>query len=343
MSRLLVLDLKDRRPVWAMPPWVPNAVRDALGPNWTLREIEAVSDGSGDGGGRIHPEVLDAVRDAEVYMGYGIPEGILDAGVGLRWVHSGSAGVYGSLTPTMRARDVLFTNSAGIHAEPIADTVLGMLLYFARGFDAAVRAQSVGAWDKAPFYDGDHPPRELAGAVVGIVGFGGIGRAVHRRVSALGCRTLALRRRPLAESIEAGEVLWGPAGLERLLAESDYLVLAAPGTSESEGLIGADQIARMRPSAVVVNVARGHLVDEGALAEALREGRLRGAGLDVFRKEPLAPESPLWTLPTVLITPHVSAVTDRFWLRETELIVENIGRYRRGEGLRNIVDKEAGY
>ncbi len=343
MSRRLVLDLKDRRPVWAMPQWVPDEVRRALDDDWSLQVIDAVSDGSGDGSGQVHPEVSAAVGDAEVYMGYGIPSELLRAGPSLRWVHSGAAGVFGSLTAEMRARDVLFTNSAGIHAEPIADTVLGMLLYFARGFDHAVRAQSRGAWDKAPFYDGDQTPRELAGAVVGIVGFGGIGRAVHRRVAALGCRTLALRRRPVAEPIEAGELLWGPGGFDRLLSESDYLVLAAPGTAATDELLGADELARMKPSAVVVNVARGHLIDEAALATALRTGRLRGAALDVFRKEPLAPDSPLWRLTGVLITPHVSAVTDRFWRRETDLIVENIRRYRVGEPLLNLVDKDAGY
>ena len=341
--RTLVLDLKDKRPVWAMPDHVPGQVREALGGGWSVREIEIPSDGSGDGAGQVHPELLRAVADAEIYMGYGIPGELLDAGPGLRWVHSGAAGVYGSLTPQMLAGDVLFTNSAGIHAEPIGDTVLAMLLHFARGLDYAVRRQARGDWDKEPFYRKGAPIRELSGAVVGIVGFGGIGRAVHRRVASLGCRTLALRRRALPESIERGEVLWGEAGFERLVAESDYLVLTAPGTPETNDLIDAGALSSMKTSAVLINVARGHLVDEVALASALGEGRIRGAGCDVFRAEPLDASSPLWALPNMLITPHVSAVTDRFWEREVDLIVDNVRRYLAGEPLRNLVDKSAGY
>ena len=341
--RTLVLDLKDRRPVWAMPAWVPARTREALGGGWEVREIEADSDGSGDGAGAVHPEVLAAVADAEVYLGYGIPAGILEAGGGLRWVHSAAAGVFGSLTDEMRSRDVIFTNSAGVHAEPIADNVLGMMLHFARGFDFAVRAQHGRQWNKEPFYRADAPIRELSGSVVGIVGFGGIGRAVHARVAALGCQTLALRRRPIPEAIERGEVTWGKESLERLLSESDYVVLTAPGTRETDGLIDRAALSRMKASAVLLNVARGHLVDVSALVEALGRGRLRGAGLDVFRSEPLEPESPLWSHPGVLITPHVSAVTDRFWERETDLIVDNIERYLRGDSLRNVVDKEGGY
>ncbi len=135
----------------------------------------------------------------------------------------------------------------------------------------------------------------------------------------------------------------GEEGLQKLLAESDYVGLTLPATAETRGLLGAGELARMKPGAVLVNVARGSIVDEPALIEALRTGRLRGAALDVFAEEPLPPDSPLWELPNVLVLPHVSAVTPRFWRREADLLLDNLDRYLAGRPLRNAVDKELGY
>jgi phosphoglycerate dehydrogenase-like enzyme len=137
--------------------------------------------------------------------------------------------------------------------------------------------------------------------------------------------------------------LHGPEGFGRLLAESDFLVLTAPETPETRGAFDAATLARMKPGAALINISRGRLADEEALLHALREGRLRGAGLDVFAREPLPEDHPFWGLPNVLITPHVSAVTRHFWRRQTALILENFRRYLAGERLLNLVDKEAGF
>lgn len=340
--RRLVIDLQDQRPFWRIPAWAVEAVRSALPDAWELVVVDAPADGSGDGGPGATPQALEAVGRAEVYLGFGIPGAILRAGPRLRWVHSGTAGVRASITPELVERGILFTNSAGVHAPPMAESVLGMILHFARGFDLTVRAQARGRWERDAFDAADSPVREVNGSTVGIVGFGGIGREVARRARALGARVLALKRRP-AESPPGVELLHGPEGLERLLAESDYLVLAAPETAATRGLLDAAAIARMKPGAVLVNVARGRLVDEEALVDALRSGRLRGAALDVFATEPLAAGHPLWSLPNTLITPHVSACSRRFWERETDLIRENIGRYLDGRPLLNMVDTHAGY
>jgi phosphoglycerate dehydrogenase-like enzyme len=242
----------------------------------------------------------------------------------------------------MRASEVILTNSAGTHAEPIADTVLAMIAYFARGLDWAVRAQAERRWDKAPFDAAGSPVRELAESTVGLLGLGGIGRAVARRAAALGMRVAALRRSG-GEGPPGVEVLRGGGALERLLALSDYLVVTVPRTAETDGMVGARELALLPRGAVVINVSRGGIVDEAALAEALRGGRLRGAGLDVFGREPLPPESPLWSLPNALLLPHVSGTSHRFWRRETDLIVANLRRYASGERLLNTVDKHAGY
>jgi phosphoglycerate dehydrogenase-like enzyme len=256
----------------------------------------------------------------------------------------------------MLASPVLFTNSAGVHAPPMAETVLAMILFFGRGLDLAVRSQRLGRWDKDAFYRAGAPVGELAGATVGIVGFGGVGREVARRVVALGARVIALVRDPPRAGLanlealvgegrlgERIDVLHGEGGLDTVLRASDILVIAAPETADTRGMIDAQALERMKEGALLVNVARGKLVDEAALVRSLESGRLRGAGLDVFAREPLPQGHPLWSLPNALITPHVSAVTRSFWDRETALMTENVRRYLGGETLLNLVNKQAGY
>lgn len=339
----LVIDLMDRRPIWALPDGARERIVRAVPADWTVKFMETPADGSGDGVQRAPPELLEAVRSARVYMGYGIPAEVLRAGPGIEWVHSGAAGVGSSLGPEMLSSDVLFTNSAGIHAEPMSETVIAMIFHFARGLDLAVRAQREGRWSAPSYWAADAPVTEVGGATVGIVGYGGIGRAVADKAVALGCRVLAVRRRRAAGGGEGVEVVAGEDGVNRVLAESDYLVLAVPETGDTRGMMTRKKLFAMKPGAVLINVARGRLVDEKALLEALDSGRLRGAGLDVFQKEPLPAGHPFYTHPGVVMTPHVSATTRRFWDRETDLITDNIGRFVRGEPLRNLVDKQAGY
>jgi len=340
---IAVVDFQDRRPVWTLPPAAADRLRRGAPDGWTLRFVEAHTDGSGDGGARASDEAIAAVADADAYLGAGVPLDVLAAGPRLRWIHSGSGGVSAALLRALEGRDVVFTNSAGTHAPPVAETALAMMLHFARGLDIAVRAQAAGRWDRAKYDDAEGPVREFAGATVGVVGYGGIGSAIGRRAAALGARVLALRRRAGAGDDGAAEARAGPEGLAELLRESDYLVLAAPETDETRGMIDAGALARMRPDAVLVNVSRGRLVDEDALVEALRAGRLRGAALDVFATEPLPAGHPLWTAPNVLITPHVSAVSGRYWDREVALILDNARRLEEGRPLRNVVDRGAGY
>jgi len=356
----LVMDLNDRRPAWALPAWVPVEVEKALPGEWTFQAMETEADGSGDGVAGLSQELLDAVRDAEIYLGYGVSPALVEAGRELRWIHSGAAGVGSYLFPRMVESPVLFTNSKGIHGPPMGDTALAMILHFARGLDFGMANQARATWDTGPFYRADHPLREISDATVGIFGFGGIGREVARRVRALGSRVLAFDRgaeafearpdayadRAWADSEPDGKsllALHGESGFQTLLTESDFLVLTAPDTPETRGKLDGAALARMKPEAVLINLSRGSLLDEKALVRALEDGRLRGAGLDVFAVEPLPPEHPLWTLPNVIITPHVSAVTGGFWRRQTDLMVENIRRYLAGETLLNLVDKKAGF
>ena len=353
-----VLDMMDRRPIWAMPQWVPEDIRAALPADWQLVVIDEESDGSGDGAARVSEDVLGAVASAEIYFGYGIAAELIEAGRALRWVHSGAAGVGSSLTPAMLSSDVVFTNSSKVHAQPMAETVIGMILFFGRGLDLAVINQRTRNWDTESYYRPEAPLSELSASTLGIVGYGGIGREVARRAASLGARVIALKRSPpgpedaVLKAVGGGslaadiDVVHGAEGLDRVLSESDVLVLAAPETEQTRGMIDASALGRMKAGALLINVARGRLVVEDALVAALRDGRLRGAGLDVFAKEPLAADHPLWALPNVLLTPHVSAVTRGFWARETALILHDLDCFLRGaapsEWL-NRVDKAAGY
>jgi phosphoglycerate dehydrogenase-like enzyme len=156
-------------------------------------------------------------------------------------------------------------------------------------------------------------------------------------------RVVATRRSPAADPPEEVDRMWGPDGLDRLLEAADYVVLSVPRTPSTAGLIGLRELSRMGQDAVLINLARGEVLDQEALVETLREDGLRGAGLDVFDEEPLPPGHPLWEMDRVVVTPHTGGISPRFWERETELVVENIRRYREGEPLRNVVDKTRGY
>jgi phosphoglycerate dehydrogenase-like enzyme len=329
--RILALNCADDRPIWSMPEGVVTSITESLGPSWEVRVVESVVNSRGDGGS-VSAEASRAVEGAEIYIGAGVPrEILLAAGAGLRWAHTTTAGVSSFLYREMIESSTILTNSAGIHAEPMAESVVALMLYFARGFDYALAAQQRGEWDQDAFIRGDSTVREIAAATVAILGMGGIGRAVARRALALGMRVVGVTSR----STEAD--------LRSALRACDYLVVAVPDTPRTRGLLGARAIEQINPTAVLINVSRGSVVDEDALHNALSTGRLRGAGLDVFRAEPLPPDSPLWSLPNVLITPHVSAVTRRFWERQLELILDNITRYLAGQSLRNVVDKGRGY
>lgn len=331
-----------RYPMWSIPSASVARIREALGSSWEVRDLEVELYASGDGAAEPPAEVMRAVVDAEVYCGFGIPREAFLAAERLRWVHSGAAGVGASLFEEMRASDVLLTNSAGVYAEPMAEHALAMILHFARGFDRAVAGQSAREWRHQELHGAGSPVIDVSGRTLLVVGLGGSGRALARKAAALGMRVVAIRRNP-GDSPPDVDVLLGPDALLQGLSEADFVALTLPETSETEGMIGVRELDAMGPDSILINLSRGGIVDEEALIDALSRGRLRGAGLDVFQREPLPPDSPLWGLSNVLITPHTSGVSPGYWDRETELILRNIGRYLAGEPLENTVHKELGY
>src|SRR5262245_44116660 len=261
MSKI-VLNCTDDRPMWAPPADLAARVAAALPAGWELASVAAPVNSRGDGGS-VSELALEAVRGAEIYVGAGVPRAVFMAGQPtLRWAHSTTAGIASYLYPEMLASRLILTNSAGIHAAPMAENVLGMILHFARGFDFAVDAQVRGDWDQSHFIAGDSPVREISGARLLLLGFGGIGREIEVRARALGMQVSALRSQHT------------PAQLEQGLAQADYFVIAAPDTPKTRGLIGAHELSLLPPGAVLINVARGNIVDEPALSAALQSGRL---------------------------------------------------------------------
>jgi len=342
MSRRLVIDLAATRPLWRAPEGFAAALRAAAAPDWEVIEVAAPVSSDGDGGGGS-AEAVAVARGAEVYIGYGVPPGVLEAARGtLRWAHSAAAGVSGSLGGLALVPGLIFTNSAGVHAEPMAEWAVGAVLHFFRGFDRVVRAQAERRWAKDELTGLPVTLREVEGAVAAVYGLGGIGAAVARRLVALGGAVRAVRRRPELGGPE-GVLVYGPGGTGDALRGADILVVAAPLTPETRGALGADALALLSPGAVVVHLSRGKVLDEAALLEALASGRVGAAALDVFAVEPLPGEHPFWTHPRVLVCPHVSAVTPRFWERELDLVRDNWTRYREGRELRNRVNPAAGY
>jgi phosphoglycerate dehydrogenase-like enzyme len=341
--RRAVVDLASPRPVWDIPDATLTAIRRAFGRGWSVEPVAVAT--SSDGDGAVGSEEAEHIAwGAEVYVGWGVPRAVAGAAAGtLRWAHSGAAGVGASITQELRASGAVLTNSRGVHAEPMADWIMMAMGFCARGMHAAVAAQRQARWAKDEFTDGSIRPRELKDLSVGLVGLGGIGRTVARRCAAQGMEVRGIRRR--AQRRRPADVTWvgGPDDMLTLARASDILVLAAPHTARTVGLLDRTVLEVLPEGAFIINVSRGALVDEGALLRALDTGRLGGCVLDVFSVEPLPPDHRFWSHPRVLVSPHISCVSDRFWERETSLIVENIGRYRTGRKLRNVVDRQAGY
>jgi phosphoglycerate dehydrogenase-like enzyme len=260
----------------------------------------------------------------------------------LKWVQSPAAGVGGMLGPELAASAVVLTSARGVRARAIAEHVLGVTIALARQLPLLLRRQMAHEWALEEI-EASGLVRTLRGRRMGIVGLGSIGIEVARVAAPFGCHVAGIRRRPDQPKPEGVEEVLPPERLLDLLAASDVVVLCAPLTPGTHHMIGREAIERMRPGALLVNVARGRLLDDAAVTEALRDGRLGGAALDVFAKEPLDPSSPYWDLPNVIVTPHVSGTMEDYWTPLVSLFAENLRRFEAGRPLLNVVDKAAGY
>jgi phosphoglycerate dehydrogenase-like enzyme len=286
------------------------------------------------------PEEIEAqIGDAEVVYGWPTRQQ-LRAARRLRWVQTPSAGVEMLCTiPEFVESDVVLTNGRGAHARVIAEHTFGMLLALTRRILRFEADRVAHRWARA---EAEKEVLELAGWTIGIVGYGEIGRQVAQRAVGFELEVLAVDAEALPNAPHVAEV-WPLDRLGELLERSDVVVIAAPYTPRTRHMIGAAELARMKPGSYLLVVSRGGIVDERAVADALRGGRLAGAGLDVFEQEPLPPDSELWDLPNLIITSHLAGASVPKDRRCVEIFRENLGRYQRGERLMNLVDKRKGY
>ena len=279
-----------------------------------------------------------AVANAHIVLTTGWPiSEILDAATNVKWLHAVGAGVDRLARDGTLQRGFLVSNSRGLASAAIAEWVIGTMVVLAKGIHHSLRAQTEHRWSF--FRTG-----VLSGKTVGIIGLGAIGVEVARRAAAFGMHVVASRRGAQPGDVAPDcELLLPVNQVDRLIGQSDYVVLTVPLTDETRGMFGAAQLARMKPSACLVNVARGAVVDQGALIDALRENRIAGAALDVVDPEPLPPESPLWDLPNVIVTPHNSGAFEGYRDQSELHFLQNFLRFIAGEPLESLVDPLLGY
>jgi len=274
-------------------------------------------------------ELKRAAPNAEVLMfAHGNPElltQILPLASHTKWIHSLWTGVEGIITPALLEHPAPLTNGRGVFRWPLADWVIAAMLFFAFRLRDVLKQQEDGIWK--PVHG-----RMLEGQTLGIIGYGSIGQAAAERAKPFGMKIAPLRRTG-----------YRPDQLRELMAASDYLLLATPLTAETRGMIGEAELADMKPSAVIMNVGRGPVIDEPAMIRALQSGKLRGAALDVFDIEPLPPDHPFWKMPNVLLSPHTADRVEGFLSPALDAFLDNLSRFRGGTALLNIVGKKAGY
>lgn len=329
-SRRLVLYLPHRLPIWRLPATAVEAIRRRARRRFDL-DLPLTEDA-----------FVRALPEAEVLFAWGLARRHVGTAARLRWLHTPLAGVDRVLNPELVKSAIRVSSSRGVNSVAVAEHAAGLILALTRGIADSVRAQTALRWTQEDLFDRKPPLEELRGKLLGILGLGDIGRELARIGAALGMRVWGLTRASRARPPHV-EKMFTAGREDMLLRNADVLVLAAPLTPATQGLIGERRLRRMKPSSILINIGRGELVQEWALLRALREGWIAGAGLDVFATEPLPPQSPLWTAPRLVMTPHVAGTHPGYMAKSAGLFLANLKRYLAGEALVNSVDKKAGY
>jgi phosphoglycerate dehydrogenase-like enzyme len=326
----LLIVLRHPFELWNAPDWVAPRLRQ----EFPQLEVVHLKDYVG---------LDEQIRDAEIVIAWSLKPEQVKSAKKLRWVHSTAAAVHQLIFPELVDSEIVLTNARDVHGPVVAEQVMALIFALAKRIPQAVRLQQKHIWGQNLMWEARPHPREIASATLGLVGLGSIGRSVAKHAFALGMRVMVMREHPNKPKPEGVEEVFSPAQFEALLSQSDYVVLAAPVTPNTRRLMNATRLAQMKPDACLINVGRGALIDEAALAQALRQQQIGGAALDVFEKEPLAAESPLWDMENVLITPHTAGLTEKLWERHYILISENLHRYFAHQPLLSVVDKQKGY
>jgi phosphoglycerate dehydrogenase-like enzyme len=284
-------------------------------------------------------QITPILDEIEIAAGW-FPIDLLPQASSLRWFQQWAAGADWLLrNPQAAKMDFVLTSTSGIHSIQITEHVFALLLAFARDLPQAIRAQEDHTWI---LQDQHERLVELADKTMLLVGVGAIGKRIARVAAAMDMRVLGVRRDPTL-GVAGADAMFGPPQLLDLLPQADFLVLTVPLTKETRGMIGERELRAMKSTAYLVNVGRGGTVDEDALLQAVQEGWIAGAGLDVLEEEPLPEDSPLWEQKHVIITSHYAGITPHYHERALEIFLDNLRRYQAGQPLRNVIDKEVGY
>jgi phosphoglycerate dehydrogenase-like enzyme len=290
--------------------------------------------------GRDPAAYAGAVKDPVVILNWSGPRKVLREVFlmcqDVRWVHSRSAGLDSTLFPELVASPVPLTNGSGVFSQSLGEFALAAILYFAKDFRRMLRNQIAGLWEQ---FDVE----EIDGQTVGIVGYGDIGRAVAKRVRPMGMKVLATKRHPPQAADPLIDQFYKPEALSEMLAACDYVVVCLPLTTETHHMISDAQFAAMKPTAVIINVGRGPVIDQAAMVRALTAKRIKGAGLDVFEHEPLPAGDAMYRLENVLLSPHCADHTAEWLNQAMRFFLEQYRRFANGEPLENVVDKNLGY
>jgi phosphoglycerate dehydrogenase-like enzyme len=314
---------------WRPQPVMPNSLRA----RWPQMRVVHLPD---------YDKLPAELPDTDIFVGYSLRAEQLLHAKKLKWIHSTAAGVAQLMYPELRDSGILVTNPSGVFSSPMAEHTMGLLIALARNFPDSVRHQDRSHWGQQEIWDKPQHLTELSGKILLIVGFGSIGHEIAKRARAFGIRVWGVTRSGKGDAALAEKII-PVAQLNDALPQADYVVISAPETAESRHLIGAAQIARIKPGARLINVGRGSLLDEAALIRALEKGVLGGAAVDVTSVEPLPADSPLWKTPNLFITPHTSAVSDRLWDHQTALLLDLLERWFDGREMFNQVDFARGY
>ena len=314
---------------WRPQPVLPETLRR----RWPEMRVLHLAD---------YEQLPPELPDTDIFVGYSLRPRQLKLAKKLKWLHSTAAGVMQLMYPELRESGIVVTNPSGIFSVPMAEHTMGLLVALARNFPDSVRHQDRCHWGQQDIWDKPQRLTELNGQLLLIVGFGSIGREIARRARAFDLRIWGVTRSGGGDESLAHKIL--PASqLDDALPHADYVVIAAPETHDTLQLMNAERIAKMKRGAHLINVGRGSLLEESALIHALETGALAGAALDVTSTEPLPSDSPLWKAPNLFITPHTSAVSDRLWIRQSEILVQLLERWFDGRTLFNQVDLSRGY
>jgi phosphoglycerate dehydrogenase-like enzyme len=290
----------------------------------------------------FHNEKIDYLVEADILYSYTITPQLLAGAPKLKWFHSVVTGPDTYTFPELIGRKIKVTSPRGVYSIPMAETILGLMLSLTRKIRDSVLLQSVRQWSSADIYDSLPVAGELFGSTAVIVGLGGIGSELAKRCKSLGMKVVGIVPTEREKPSFADEMML-TGSLSGAISRADYLVLACPLTKKTKGIIGRNEIRKMKKTAYLINVARGELIDEKALADALKSQTIGGAACDVFSTEPLPPDHPFYSVPNMIVMPHVSGWSSRFWERAVERFAFNLELFLKGKTLIGEVNFERGY